>query len=114
MSFEQQRDTTEDTGAPQDGPTGEERAAWEDVRRRATGMSHHESKAARDAARHAAKSDALTDGETARADAEVEEWERVTDALADHAGTYDPEIDPFVQGEKAARTLHAGRTRNAR
>jgi hypothetical protein len=113
VSFEQQRENTGDTATPADGPTGDERAAWEDVRRRATGMSHHESKAARDAARHAARSHSLTGGEAVRAEAEVEEWERVTDALADHAGTYDPEIDPFVQGEKAARTRHVPGPRRA-
>jgi hypothetical protein len=113
VSFEQQRESTGDTATTADGPTGDERAAWEDVRRRATGMSHHESKAARDAARHAARSRTLTGDAAVRANAEVEEWERVTDALADHAGTYDPEIDPFVQGEKAARTRHESRRRMA-
>ncbi|MFD7712827.1 hypothetical protein ACFV6E_39935 [Streptomyces sp. NPDC059785] len=86
------------------GPTGDEHTAWEDVRRRATGMTHHEAKAARDSAREAAESVSPGGREAVRACAEAEEWERITDALADHAGTYDPDTDPFVQGEQEART----------
>jgi hypothetical protein len=96
---------------PADEPTADERAAWRHVQRRATGMTHHEAKAARDAARLAADSSALSDGEAVRAGAEAEEWERVTHALADHAGTYDPDVDPFVQGERAARADHGRSSR---
>ncbi|MFD5080440.1 hypothetical protein [Streptomyces sp. NPDC058371] len=104
-------DRTAQTPDTADEPTGDERAAWRHVQRRATGMSHHEAKAARDAARDAADSSSLSDGEAVRAGAEAEEWERVTDALADHAGTYDPDIDPFVQGERAARADHGRSSR---
>ncbi len=85
-------------------PTAEEKAGWAAVQQRATGMTHHEAKAALDAARHDAEENA-TEEETAddgRTAAEIEEWERIVEALADHAGAYDPDTDPFVQGERAA------------
>ncbi|MGW1069704.1 hypothetical protein ACWD4F_34985 [Streptomyces aureus] len=85
-------------------PSEREHTVWDRVRRAATGMNHHQAKEALGEARKAAE-DAPDDGDTA-ADArtEAEEWERITDALADHAGAYDPATDPFVQGQLAARS----------
>ncbi|MFF2993520.1 hypothetical protein ACFVTC_02940 [Streptomyces sp. NPDC057950] len=105
MSLEQDRtsvrgDVTDDEVRE---PSEEERAAWARVCRTATGMRHHEAKAALEAARETVRSDTLTDQEALIAGAEVEEWERITEALADHAGAYDPDHDPFVQGELTAR-----------
>ncbi|MFG2474991.1 hypothetical protein [Streptomyces fagopyri] len=91
-------------------PSEEERAAWARVCRTATGMRHHEAKDALDAARETARGDTLTGQEALIARAEAEEWKRITEALADHAGTYDPDHDPFVQGELTAR---AHRTESA-
>ncbi|WP_203600987.1 hypothetical protein [Streptomyces sp. SID10853] len=86
-------------------PTDEQRAGWRGVQQRARGMTHHQAKAALEAAREAAERSPLDDGpERARSEAEIEEWERITDALADHAGYYDPEVDPFVQGELAGQS----------
>ncbi|MFI1439576.1 hypothetical protein [Streptomyces fructofermentans] len=112
MGFDHGPDTgfaDDDAGGPA-GPTSEEHAAWADVRRRATGMTHHEAKAAREEARAAARSRSLTGPDAVRARAEAEEWERVTESMADHAGPYDPRCDPFVQGEEAARADHGGRS----
>lgn len=109
MSLEQDRasalaDITDDE-VPE--PSEEERAAWTRVCRTATGMRHHEAKAALEAAREAAGNDALTERESLVARAEVQEWERITETLAGHAGTYDTAADPFVQGELAARADRA-------
>ncbi|MFD8738803.1 hypothetical protein ACFV06_28385 [Streptomyces sp. NPDC059618] len=100
-------------------PTEREHAVWDRVRRAATGMNHHRAKAALGEARKAAEREAEgeeavgegpADGTKARdARTEADEWERITDALADHAGSYDPGTDPFVQGQLAARS-HRVRT----
>ncbi|MFD8418582.1 hypothetical protein [Streptomyces sp. NPDC059466] len=105
MSLEQDRatapvDVTDDEVRE---PSEEERAAWARVCRTATGMRHHEAKAELEAVREASRSEALTDQESLIVRAEAEEWERIAEALADHAGTYDPDHDPFVQGELTAR-----------
>lgn len=93
----------DDTGDAVLEPADEERAAWARVRRSATGMGHHEARSALAVARKAARGGALTDRGAVVARAEAEEWERVTETLADHAGPYDPADDPFVQGEQDAR-----------
>ncbi|MFH8391189.1 hypothetical protein [Streptomyces sp. NPDC018036] len=95
--------------SPEREPSEREHAVWDRVRRTATGMNHHRAKAALGEARKAAE-EASAEG-TAASDArtEVDEWERITDALADHAGSYDPAADPFVQGQLAARS-HRART----
>ncbi|MFJ8005250.1 hypothetical protein [Streptomyces fagopyri] len=105
MSLEQDRvpvrgDQTDDEVRE---PSDEERAAWARVCRTATGMRHHEAKDALEAARETVRGDTLTGRDALIARAEAEEWERITEALADHAGTYDPEHDPFVRGELTAR-----------
>ena len=90
----------------EEGPTEEERAAWARVRRSATGMRHHAAKVALDTARKAVRDGSLNATDALIAQAEAEEWERVTETLADHAGTYDPAADPFVQGELTGRAHH--------
>jgi hypothetical protein len=92
-------------------PSPQESEAWDRVRRAATGMTHHQAKAALEAARKAAKNSADTGPDAVIRQAELEEWERVTETLADHAGEYDPRSDPYVQGALAAR---ADRERAAR
>ncbi|MFD5634589.1 MULTISPECIES: hypothetical protein [unclassified Streptomyces] len=88
-------------------PSEREHAVWDRVRRDATGMNHHRAKAALDDARKAAE-DASSGGTTAPdTRTEVDEWERITEALADHAGSYDPATDPFVQGQLTARAHRA-------
>lgn len=103
--------TPEPAGAPgsqepagdpfdQPAPTEPEKdAAWS-VRHRAEGMAHHEVKAALAEAREAAEQDGADDLAVARA----EEWERIADLMVDHAGRYEPDIDPFVQGELAGES----------
>ncbi|MFJ8934736.1 hypothetical protein ACIRL0_03340 [Streptomyces sp. NPDC102365] len=88
-------------------PSEDERAAWERVRRSAKGMRHHEAKNAWDEARKAAEDGSRTGRDALIARAEAEEWERVTEALFDHAGAYDSADDPFVQGELEGRAHHA-------
>ncbi|MER7661863.1 hypothetical protein [Streptomyces sp. NPDC096193] len=93
-------------------PSPAEKTGWTAARKRAAGMTHHEAKAALEAARHAAKKDTSADAsEAVRMQAEIEEWERIVDALADHAGAYDPEADPFVQGELAGEQDHGSAAR---
>ncbi|MFE2301626.1 hypothetical protein ACFXAW_25980 [Streptomyces sp. NPDC059445] len=88
-------------------PSEREHAVWDRVRRTATGMNHHRAKAALDDAKEAAEDAASGDAAASDARTEVEEWERITDALADHAGEYDPGTDPFVQGQLTARSHRA-------
>ncbi|MEU9104377.1 hypothetical protein AB0D54_08405 [Streptomyces xanthophaeus] len=80
-------------------PSDAERAARDRVRRRAAGMTHHETAAALEAAEAA--------GATVRAEEEaratVSEWQRITDLLFDHGGPYSPDTDAFVQGQLTAR-----------
>ncbi|SFF28716.1 hypothetical protein [Streptomyces mirabilis] len=105
MSLEQHRGSGpfDDTGDEVPEPSDEERAAWARVRRSATGMRHHEARSALATARKAARGGSPTGRDAVVARAEAEEWERVTGALAHHAGPYDPADDPFVQGEQDAR-----------
>ncbi|MFF7203560.1 hypothetical protein [Streptomyces sp. NPDC008141] len=84
-------------------PSPEEKAGWTAARQRAAGMTHHEAKAALEAAKKDAPDDAA---DAVRVQAEIEEWERIVEALADHAGAYDPVADPFVQGELAGEQDH--------
>ncbi|MEU3372821.1 hypothetical protein ABZ734_20440 [Streptomyces sp. NPDC006660] len=92
------------------GPTPAEKAGREAVREQAQGMGHHEAVAAfrRLAAAKDSPSEDEADGGAADADdggrrlAELEEWERIVAQLSVHAGTYDAESDPYVQGERAA------------
>ncbi|MDX6760000.1 MULTISPECIES: hypothetical protein [Streptomyces] len=81
-------------------PTPEERAARDRVRRRATGMTHHQSADALEAAEEAAGD---LDAADTRTRAEVAEWRRITDLLFDHGGPYAPEADAYVQGQLTAR-----------
>ncbi|MEU9254341.1 hypothetical protein AB0D66_21085 [Streptomyces sp. NPDC048270] len=81
-------------------PTPEERSARDRVRRRAEGMTHHQTAEALEAAEGAA-GDLETADEGTRA--EVAEWQRITDLLFDHGGPYTPEADAFVQGQLTAR-----------
>ncbi|MFJ5549436.1 hypothetical protein [Streptomyces sp. NPDC093225] len=81
-------------------PTPAEHEARDRVRRRATGMTHHQAAGALDEARHAAGDLADADAGTA---AEVAEWQRITDLLFDHGGPYSVEADAYVQGELTAR-----------
>lgn len=80
-------------------PTPEERAARERVRRRATGMAHHEAAEALKATEEGAADPEADAG----AAAEIAEWQRITDLLYDHGGPYAPETDAYVQGQLAAR-----------
>ncbi|MFD6286136.1 hypothetical protein [Streptomyces sp. NPDC060205] len=88
-------------------PTQDERDAWERVRRSAQGMRHHEAKTAWEDAREAAEDGSRTGRDALIAQAEADEWERITQALFDHAGAYDSADDPFVQGELEGRAHHA-------
>ncbi|MEW2162837.1 hypothetical protein AB0912_07525 [Streptomyces sp. NPDC007084] len=88
-------------------PSATERAAWERVRAAATGMNHHQAKAAFEDAERAAAQRADDGPDPAAIRAELEEWERITGTLADHAGSYDPATDPFVQGQLTARANRA-------
>ncbi|MFF3420968.1 hypothetical protein ACFYW9_40995 [Streptomyces sp. NPDC002698] len=85
-------------------PSEREHAVWDRVRRTATGMNHHRAKAALDDARKAAEESPSAGGTTPDTQTELEEWERITETLADHAGSYDPATDPFVQGQLAVRS----------
>ncbi|MEU6277043.1 hypothetical protein ABZ871_32260 [Streptomyces populi] len=92
---------------PEREPSEREHAVWDRVRRTATGMDHHRAKAALDEARKAAEEGSADGGTAPDARTELDEWERITDVLADHAGSYDPAADPFVQGQLAARSNRA-------
>lgn len=109
MSADQGRGTGRYSDDAQ-SPTDEQRAGWHSVQQRSKGLTHHQAKAALEAARLAAEKNSRHDGperENTRAEAEIEEWERITEALADHAGRYDPDTDPFVQGELAGQADRA-------
>lgn len=75
-----------------------QKAGRASVRQRAEGMTHHQVAAALDEAKEA---DGSADDE--RGAAEIAEWERIEELLADHDGPYDPDSDPFLQGELTAR-----------
>ena len=93
--------------SPEQEPSEREHAVWDRVRRAATGMNHHEAKVSLEQARKAAEDGSPGERQAPDARAEADEWERITDTLADHAGSYDPATDPFVQGQLAARTHRA-------
>ncbi|MER5729835.1 hypothetical protein ABT084_16095 [Streptomyces sp. NPDC002138] len=98
----------------EDGPTSAEREACDEVRRRATGMSHHESAEALEEAERAAAQldgaagDEAVDAADVRTRAALAEWERITDVLSAHGGPYAPETDPYVQGQLAGRRNRRG------
>ncbi|WP_328335109.1 MULTISPECIES: hypothetical protein [unclassified Streptomyces] len=105
MSTDQDHGTSRGSDDAQ-SPSDEQRAGWRSVQQRAKGLNHHQAKAALEAARQKAEESSRRDGperEQFRAEAEIEEWERIAEALADHAGRYDPDTDPFVQGELAGQ-----------
>jgi hypothetical protein len=89
-------------GAP---PVDGEMAGRSSVRRRARGMTHHEVEAALEEARRGSQIDTEPDeaDDTGRGPAELAEWERIEELLADHEGAYDPDTDAFAQGELAAQ-----------
>ncbi|WP_411103999.1 hypothetical protein [Streptomyces sp. cmx-4-9] len=91
---------THDDGTGAHEPTAGERAARDRVRQEATGMTHHETAAALEAAEDAVGDPAQVD-ESALAT--VSEWQRITDLLFDHGGPYAPDMDAFVQGQLTAR-----------
>ncbi|MCZ4124813.1 hypothetical protein [Streptomyces sp. H39-S7] len=80
----------------------EAQAVRNSIRRAARGMAHHEAEDAlgRAQAEVAGGEDGDEDGPVSPA---VEEWERIVDLLTTHAGPYDPDSDPFVQGELTAQ-----------
>ncbi|KJY16984.1 MULTISPECIES: hypothetical protein [Streptomyces] len=97
---------TQDTaGNEPHEPTPEERAARDRVRRRATGMTHHQTADALEAAEEAAGDLDTADTGTR---AEIAEWRRITDVLFDHGGPYAPETDAYVQGQLTARKNRCG------
>ncbi|MER5872763.1 hypothetical protein [Streptomyces sp. NPDC002044] len=95
---------TEDEATQPHEPSGAERAARDRVRRTATGMKHHETAAAQEAAEEAAGDLERADEATA---ATVAEWRRITGLLVDHGGPYAPHTDAFVQGQMTARENRA-------
>ncbi|MFD9793500.1 hypothetical protein ACFWXK_21425 [Streptomyces sp. NPDC059070] len=106
MTYEQPLPNPESAVA---GPTRAEHAGRAAVRRQAQGMTHHE--AAKAFHRLAARADSPApedigepsqEPDGGRRAAELAEWERIVEQLAGHAGTYDVESDPYVQGERAA------------
>ncbi|WP_405773980.1 hypothetical protein [Streptomyces sp. NBC_00859] len=109
MSSEQDSGTRRDTGYDTPPPNDEQRAGWHSVQQRAKGLTHHQAKAALEAARRTADEDRRPGQEQdrTRAGAEIEEWERIVESLADHDGRYDPDVDPFVQGELAGHSDRA-------
>ncbi len=92
---------TQDTAPMNDPhePTPEERRARDLVRRRAEGMTHHQTAEALEAAEATGGLEAADAGTRA----EVAEWRRITDLLFDHGGPYTPETDAYVQGQLTAR-----------
>ncbi|WP_328535516.1 hypothetical protein [Streptomyces sp. NBC_00344] len=92
-------------------PGDEEKAGCAEVRRRARGLTHHEAKAglkeARSRLEGTGSGDRAQGDGAVRATAEVEEWERIVQLLADEAGAYDPAADAYFQGQLAARADHA-------
>ncbi|WP_246144878.1 hypothetical protein [Actinacidiphila oryziradicis] len=75
------------------------------VRRRARGMTQDQAAAALEEARFDARQDSrhedLAD-DGGRGKAELAEWERIVQLLADTGGLYDPDADAVVQEELAA------------
>ncbi|CAM5659887.1 hypothetical protein SAVIM338S_06746 [Streptomyces avidinii] len=117
---------TDDAANEPHVPSEAERAARAQVRERATGMRHHESAEALEAAEQAledaggedggdaggasagkAPADGDPEGADGAARAAVAEWRRITELLFDHGGPYSPDTDAFVQGQLTARAAHA-------
>lgn len=95
------------TGSETADSVDEAHAVRSSVRRSARGMAHHEAEEALEKARSEEDSgEHGEDGEDDPISPAVEEWERIVDLLTTHAGPYDPDSDPFVQGEL---TAHANR-----
>ncbi|MGW0555709.1 hypothetical protein ACWDZ6_16065 [Streptomyces sp. NPDC002926] len=86
-----------------DEPIPATRAAWSSVREQATGMTHHEAKAALRAAQHSLEESSASDEQRERREFEEAEWQRIVESLADHDGPYDPASDPYVQGQLAGQ-----------
>ncbi|WP_198357528.1 hypothetical protein [Streptomyces fildesensis] len=95
------------TGSETADSVDEAHAVRSSVRRDARGMVHHEAEEALAKARSEEDGgEHGEDGEDGPISPAVEEWERIVDLLTTHAGPYDPDSDPFVQGEL---TAHANR-----
>lgn len=91
-------------------PVDEAQAVRNAIRRTARGMAHHEAEEELERARSAdtGGDDGGKDGgEDGPVGPAVEEWERIVDLLTTHAGPYDPDTDPFVQGELTAQANQA-------
>ncbi|MFE9560466.1 hypothetical protein ACFYM0_05095 [Streptomyces sp. NPDC006487] len=99
---------TDDAANEPHVPSDAERAARSRVREQATGLTHHQTEEAIEAA-EAAAVEAAGDLESADAAtrAAVAEWRRITELLFDHGGPYSPDTDAFVQGQLTARDPHA-------
>lgn len=99
---------TDDAANEPHVPSDAERAARARVREQATGLTHHETVAALEAAEAAAeKGSGDLDSADDATRASVAEWRRITDLLFDHGGPYSTDIDAFVQGQLAARDARA-------
>ncbi|WP_327256832.1 hypothetical protein [Streptomyces sp. NBC_01244] len=98
---------TDDAANEPHVPSDAERAARARVRERATGLTHHQTEEALEAAEAAA---VVAAGDLESADAvtraAVAEWRRITELLFDHGGPYSPDTDAFVQGQLTAREAH--------
>ncbi|MCX5402722.1 hypothetical protein OHA37_02340 [Streptomyces sp. NBC_00335] len=89
-------------------PSDAERAARARVREQATGLTHHQTQEALEAAEAAAvEASGDLEGADAATRAAVAEWRRITELLFDHGGPYSPDTDAFVQGQLTAREAHA-------
>ncbi|MCP3759279.1 hypothetical protein [Streptomyces sp. TBY4] len=106
---------TEDPANGPHAPSEAERAARAEVRKQATGLTHHDTESALEAAEAAAEetSGALENADDATR-ATVAEWRRITDLLFDHGGPYSPDTDAFVQGQLTAREADADSGRGRR
>lgn len=109
MTADQHQHTPGTTGSETDA-VDEAHAVRSSVRRAARGMAHHEAEEALEKAQSeedgGEQGAGGEDGEGGPVGPAVEEWERIVDLLTTHAGPYDPDSDPFVQGEL---TAHANR-----
>ncbi|MCM2423520.1 hypothetical protein [Streptomyces sp. RKAG293] len=110
MTADQHPHTPGTTGSETDS-FDEAHAVRSSVRRAARGMAHHEAEEELEKAQSEEDGgkqggEQGEDGEDGPISPAVEEWERIVDLLTTHAGPYDPDSDPFVQGEL---TAHANR-----
>lgn len=97
--------------APSTDPVDEAQAVRNAIRRTARDMAHHEAEEELEKAR-SEDSGGEGDGEDGAGEdgpvsPAVEEWERIVTLLTTHAGPYDPDTDPFVQGELTAQANRA-------